>query len=260
MRTFAIVNRKGGVGKTTTAAAMAEILATTYKQRVLFLDADSQGDATSLMLDNWTGKCGVAEILRGDVRDSYRAAIHHTAVEGLDIIPATEALADYELEVTLGRRRGNFHALQTMAEIVAGEDLYDVLIIDCPPYYSVSCLAALAACNKVIIPADLSGFSVDGLSGLVKQIENIRATRPDMQVAGVLLTQWHNGYVAQTSEETMHELEIVPVFETKIRRTDKAIESSWAGEPVGKWSPNCAAAKDYRKWMAELIEKEGWAI
>ena len=260
MRTFAIVNRKGGVGKTTTAAAMAVRLATTYKQRVLFLDADSQGDATSLMLDNWAGMCGVAEILLGEIRDNYRAAIHHTHTEGLDIIPATEALADYELEVTLGRRRGAFHALQTMVECLAGEDLYDVFIIDCPPYYSVSCLSALAACNKVIIPADLSGFSVDGMYGLVKQIENIRSTRPDMQVAGVLLTQWHNCRIAETSEETMRELEMVPVFETKIRRTDKAIESSWAGEPLGKWSPRCSASKDYDKWVAELIEKEGWAI
>lgn len=260
MRTFAIVNRKGGVGKTTTATALAHILTTTYRQRVLFVDADSQGDATSMILDKWEGLCGIAEILRGEIRDNYHSAIHQTDIEGLDIVPATDALADYELEVTLGRRKGSLHALQGLVEYLAEEDLYDALIIDCPPYYSVSCLAALAACNKVIIPADLSGFSLDGMYGLVRQIDSIRATRPDMQVAGVLLTQWHKCDIAHDADVTMRELGTVPVFNTKIRRTDKAIESSWAGMPVCAWSPYSAAAKDYRKWAAELIHREGWAI
>jgi len=104
MRTFAIVNRKGGVGKTTTAVELAFILATSCKQRVLFIDADSQGNATSMMLASgqYPHGAGLAAALEYHL-EHYPDIIWRTDYEGLDIIPAGEDLADYELSPSSAR-------------------------------------------------------------------------------------------------------------------------------------------------------------
>ena len=105
MRTFAIVNRKGGVGKTTTAVELAFILATSCKQRVLFVDADSQGNATSMMLASGQDPsgAGLAAALEYPI-EYYPDIIWRTDYEGLDIIPAGEDLGDYEMSCLLGGR------------------------------------------------------------------------------------------------------------------------------------------------------------
>ena len=108
MRTYAIVNRKGGVGKTTTAVELAFILATSCEQRVLFIDADSQGDGTALMMGGRTDQlegAGLAEVLRYDLA-YYPDVIYTTDIAGVDILPATEGLGDFELEWPAGAGTG----------------------------------------------------------------------------------------------------------------------------------------------------------
>lgn len=259
MRTYAIVNRKGGVGKTTTAVALAYILATSCRRRVLFIDADSQGNATSQMLaaalEDIQG-ADLAEVLQYDL-DCNSEVIWPTCVEGLSIIPASEGLGDYELACLIGREPANFQRLRRLLEVIAEGGEYDDVVIDCPPYYSVACLSAIAACDSIIIPAGLDAYSTVGMAGLVRQIDNIRQVCPNVRVEGVLVTQYHRSDVAEDAVATLRDSSPVPIFNTVIRRTDKVVESSWAGQPVGLWSPFSSAARDYRAWVAELLAKEG---
>lgn len=261
MRTYAIVNRKGGVGKTTTAINLAYVLATSCGQRVLLIDADSQGNATETMLPSAIlSSCeaaGLADVLREEYLDWYPDVIHKTEIKGLDIIPATEALGDLELECTIGEKSPGFQRMRNLMEAIAEDGEYDTVVIDCPPYYSVSCISALSCCDRIIIPVGLDVYSTVGMSRLVRQIDNIRRACPQLTVAGCLVTQCRRSCMAEDAVEVMHEDSPVPIFRTMIRRTEKVPESSWAGMPVGQWSPFSAAARDYRQWVAELLAMEG---
>ena len=156
MRTFAIVNRKGGVGKTTTAVELAFILATSCKQRVLFIDADSQGNATSMMLASGQDPsgAGLAAALEYPI-EYYPDIIWRTDYEGLDIIPAGEDLADYELSRLLLGEKPNFDRMRRLMEAIKEDNVYDSVVIDCPPYYSISCLSTIAVSDSIIIPAGI---------------------------------------------------------------------------------------------------------
>lgn len=256
MRTYAIVNRKGGVGKTTTAVELAYDLATCHNQRTLLIDADSQANATSLLAWRTDISAGLAAVMSCDALDYIQDVIMNTDYPNLDLIPATEALGDIELECTIGARQPHFGRLRSLLEQLAEEDLYDRVVIDCPPYYSVSCIAALSACDSIIIPAGLDAYSTIGMSELVRQIDNIRRACPTVSVAGVLITQYHRCDVAEDAVKIMREDSPVPVYQTIIRRSDKATESSWAGRPVAAWSPFSGPARDYRTWVTELLSRE----
>ena len=91
----------------------------------------------------------------------------------------------------------------------------------------------------------------------MNQIDSLRSLRPDLRVSGILVNQWHRSPVVEESVAYLREKGCVPVYDTVIRRTDKVPESSWASMAVQAWSPFCSAAKDYRAWVAELVEKEG---
>ena len=140
--------------------------------------------------------------------------------------------------------------------MVAEDAYYDTVVIDCPPYYSVSCLSAIAACDSIIIPAGIDAYSTTGMAGLVRQIDNIRQACPQIRVAGVLVTQWRRSSIGEDAVQTLREESPVPIFRTVIRRTDKVVESSWSREPVGALSPFSSASRDYRTWVAELLGRE----
>lgn len=255
MRTFAIVNMKGGVGKTTTAINLAYLLATEYQQRVLLVDADGQRNATRTLL-SVPDHDGLAALLEG-MATCYDEVIEPTDIENLDMIPASSALWRIDLRHTMGKGvPGSVDALRDARDNIIEDDAYDVMIIDCPPHFSLACAAAIAAANSIIIPMGLDAYSAEGMEDLVEQIDGVREIHPEVRVAGCLITQWHKCDVAQDAEEYIRETSPVPVFTGMIRRTDKVLESTWAKESVLAWSPQCAAAKDYRAWVRELVTKE----
>ena len=171
-------------------------------------------------------------------------------------VVAGEDLADYELSCLLGRQAPDFDRLRDLLAVVAEDAYYDTVVIDCPPYYSVSCLSAIAACDSIIIPAGIDAYSTTGMAGLVRQIDNIRQACPKIRVAGVLVTQWRRSSIGEDAVHTLREESPVPIFRTVIRRTDKVVESSWSREPVGALSPFSSASRDYRTWVAELLGRE----
>lgn len=253
MRTFAIVNRKGGVGKTTTAVNLAYVLATSCRLRVLLIDADGQANATGILLPKGE-YAGLGALLRG-YAICYDELTVHTDVEGLDVLPASEDLWAMELEKDEAALR--YSAMMSMRDAIAEDDAYDVIIVDCPPNLSVACISAILASDAVIIPVLSDACSATGVVDLMDQIDSLRYIRPEIRVAGVLVNQWHRSPVVEDAAAYLREDGRVPVYDTVIRRTDKVPESSWAGMAVQQWSPWCSAARDYRAWVAELLEKEG---
>ena len=255
MRTFAIVNRKGGVGKTTTAVNLAYVLATSCRLRVLLIDADGQANATGILLPKGE-YAGLGALLRG-YGICYDELTVHTDVEGLDVLPASEDLWALDLEAVTSDSGRSFRALRDLREAVEEDESYDVIVIDCPPNLSAACVSAILASDAVIIPVLSDACSSTGVADLVEQIDSLRYIRPEIRVAGVLVNQWHRSPVVEDSVAYLREEGYVPVYETVIRRTDKVPESSWARMAVQQWSPFCSAARDYRAWVAELLAKEG---
>lgn len=257
MKTISIVNRKGGVGKTRTALEVSYILATSCGQRVLLVDADGQGNTTSILLGNYHGD-GLAPLMTGLATCYYSEVIFPTGVAGLDILPASEALDDMDLEFMLSAGRPTFHALQDLRDNITEDDTYDVIVIDCPPHYSATCINAIAASDAIIIPTTTDAFSATGMDGLVKQIENVRRICPSVRVSGCLVTRYCGDVVDQDALDILREDAPVPVFKTVIREsTVKVKGSSWAGMTAQEWSPWCNTSRDYRQFVAELIAKEG---
>ena len=150
-----------------------------------------------------------------------------------------------------------YSAMMSMRDAIAEDDAYDVIIVDCPPNLSVACISAILASDAVIIPVLSDACSATGVGDLMVQIDSLRYIRPEIRVAGVLVNQWHRSPVVEDAAAYLREDGRVPVYDTVIRRTDKVPESSWAGMAVQQWSPWCSAARDYRAWVAELLEKEG---
>ena len=251
MRTFAIVNRKGGVGKTTTAVNLAYVLATSCRKRVLLIDADGQANATQILLPNKEYD-GLGALLNG-IAICYDELTVHTDVEGLDMLPASEDLWALDLAKEKSAR---YSSLMSLRDAVEKDDAYDVIVIDCPPNLSVACVSAILASDAVIIPVLSDACSATGVGELVDQIDSLRYIKPKIRVAGVLVNQWHRSPVVEDSVTYLREECNVPVYSTVIRRTDKVPESSWAGQAVQAWSPWCSAARDYRAWVAELLAKE----
>ena len=186
MRTFAIVNRKGGVGKTTTAVNLAYVLATSCHLRVLLVDADGQANATQILLPRGEYD-GLGALMRG-MAICYDELVVHTDVEGLDVLPASEDLWALDLEAAGGEGGRSYRTLRDMREAVEEDGAYDVMVIDCPPNLSAACVSAILASDAVIIPVLSDACSATGVADLMEQIDSLRYIRPEIRVAGVLVT------------------------------------------------------------------------
>lgn len=237
MKTISIVNLKGGVGKTVTAVNLAAILATDYEKRVLLVDVDHQGNASRYCGVNTEERGGLAALLTGGAV-CYDEVVEMATMAGVDVIPADMSLA------TLGVDSGYtsqwaVRAMRDLRDAVTEDDSYDFVVFDCPPAFSPASIGAIAASSDVIIPL---------------RIESVRKINPATRIAGALLTMWHNSPVQRDGEEYIRETCPVRVFQTMIRRTDKVDEAVFARKAVAEWSPTSAAAKDYRAWVAELME------
>lgn len=251
MRSIAIMNLKGGVGKTVTTINLAHILTTAYGQRVITVDCDGQCNLTRFYGAATEHSTTLADLLAG----ASEAVWEHSLVdvsERLRLLPASSALYTLDAAVLTGGHSQHRHTLRDFAEAVAEDDGADVILYDCPPGFTMASCAALLAADEVIIPTLLDGFSMEGVVELNYQIDRLRLVSPHIRVAGVLISQWHNCPAVRQGEPLLRGCG-VPVFQTVIRRTDKMAESTFMREPVLDYSPTSAASNDFRALAAELF-------
>ena len=260
MRTIAIMNNKGGVGKTVTAVNLADILVRQHGKRVVLVDCDGQRNATRFLFPGCTDEdLTVAELLIGQGEQFWEDNLV-SVLPGLDLLPGSPGLYTLDVQAVMDDDTTPFtintRALLDFRHAVEEDGEVDFLIFDCPPGFTTSSCAALLACDEVIIPAVLDGFSFDGITQMNTQMHLIRRIQKGAKVAGVLINQWHRAeYVAQ-AEKLLRSMN-VPVFGTVIRRTDKVPESTFVREPLSLYSPTSAAGRDFRDWVMELLGEEG---
>lgn len=215
------------------------------------IDADSQGDATAFFHAEPGDGGGLCGLLEGDFQ-FYNDVIFHTDYDNLDILPSTTDLFDLD---RLADRQHCAKAILDLKDAIAEDNEYDVVLVDCPPSFTAASIAALAAADSVIIPVKLDAFSVRGMEFLLAQVRQLNQINNRCTVDGILITQWHNAPVVLQAEEFLR-AKGLPVFDTKIRRTDKVDESTWYAEPLEIYSRLSAAGIGYRSFVAEWMGKE----
>ncbi len=249
-RILAVVNQKGGVGKTTTTVNLAAALAQAGR-RVLLVDLDPQGNATM----------GSGVDKRAAVRTVYHALLGLGELAGIraraerggyDVVPANRDLAGAEVElVELPARETR---LKAALERVA--DDYDYILIDCPPSLSLLTVNALAAAQRVLIPMQCEYYALEGLSDLVGTIKRVRANlNPSLEIAGLLRTMYDPRNTL--SQQVSRELESHfgdKVFRTLVPRNVRLAEAPSYGVPAVIWDASSKGAQAYVALASEVLE------
>lgn len=252
MRTIAIMNNKGGVGKTVTAINLADILVREHHKRVVLADCDGQMNLTRFYLPEFDPEINysMASLLLGDGEQVWSDNLMPLAPD-LDLIPGSSEL--YDLDVAAIKDGLSWpERLLGVCRAARDDGQTDFFIFDCPPGYTVASIAALMAADEVVIPMLLDGFSFAGVADMAAQIRSMRQANSSIRIAGVLLTQWRNSDVVRQGEQLIRSLD-VPVFKQVIRRTEKVPESTFDRSPIWQYSPGSAASQDYRAWVRELL-------
>lgn len=251
MRVIAIVNQKGGVGKTTTAINLAAAL-TERGKTVVLIDIDPQGNAsTGLGLMRSDRELTSYDLIveGSDIND----ALHDTAVKGLRLIPSDMDLSSAELE--LGAMDGRTSRLKTA--IAALKDKPDYVLMDCPPSLSLLTVNALCAAHSVIVPLQCEFYALEGLSQLLKTVEMAKASlNPDLVIDGVMLTMYdpRNRLSGQVVADVRKHLGRA-VFKSVIPRNVRIAEAPSFGLPVTSYDRSSKGAKAYLALADEILSR-----
>lgn len=252
MRTIAIMNNKGGVGKTVTAINLADILVHDYGKRVVLADCDGQANLTRFYLPQFDGETAttMSDVLMGTAEPVWSEDLIPLEPR-LGLLPADASLYDLDRRA-IQDGNGTPEKLVWFTRAARMDDGADFMIFDCPPGFTLASVGALMSADEVVIPMIMDGFGFSGMADLTAQVASLRRARHGLRIAGVLVTQWHNSPVVTQGEALLRQMR-VPVFETVIRRTDKVAESTMDRTPVTQYSRHSAAARDYRSWVEEYL-------
>lgn len=245
---WAVVNQKGGVGKTTTAVNLAAYLA--QGRRVLLIDTDPQGNATS--------GCGIDR--RAVTADTYTVLVQDqpikearkaTTVPGLDVLPATINLAATEIEL-LTREEREF-VLKKAIDAVA--DDYDFVVIDSPPSLGMITVNTLTAAQQVLIPLQCEYYALEGITQLLEIVERVRLhLNPDLTIGKVILTLFDGR--TNLANQVMQEVKSYfgdTVSPTVVPRNIRLSEAPSFGQPISVYDPRSKGAVAYEQIAKELI-------
>ncbi len=279
---ISVINQKGGVGKTTTAINLAVSLAQ-WGQRVLLVDLDPQGNATSgvglrVLPEPTLYQCLVKnedveqhnsgiqtrhqlnelnDTLKEDLPSSLelpsmRPAVAAGPVEGLSVVGASPDLAGAEIELADNLRRND---LRRVLDLLLPD--YPLILIDTPPSLSLITVNALVAADRLIIPVQCEYFALEGLGQLLRTLERIkRSLNPDLSVLGLVRTMYGsrlglNGQVSQELEKHFSQL----LFQTMIPRNVRLAEAPSHGQPIALYDRRSPGADAYRRLGIEVLER-----
>ncbi|MBL4757006.1 MAG: ParA family protein [Rhizobiales bacterium] len=261
-RILALANQKGGVGKTTTAINLGTALAATG-ERVLIIDLDPQGNAsTGLGIDREHRPFSSYDMLVGNA--DLAAAVQETAIPRLFVVPSTMDLLGFELEVSQKRDRAllmrNLLVTQGYRKSADSttEPVYTYILFDCPPSLNLLTINAMAACDAVLVPLQCEFFALEGLSQLLKTVDEVKQTiNPDIEIQGVVMTMFdaRNNLANQVVDDVRAFLG-KKVYETVIPRNVRVSEAPSHGKPVLLYDYHCAGSQAYIKLASEIIQRE----
>ncbi|MCM8769667.1 MAG: AAA family ATPase [Candidatus Omnitrophica bacterium] len=252
MRKIAVINQKGGSGKTTTVVNLGAYLAQNGK-RVLLIDMDPQAHTTiHLGLEPPQIGKSTYEILINNL--SPEEAFLPTFHSNLTLIPSKIELASAEIELvnTVGREVILRDALKRCRK------QFDYIFIDCPPSLGLLTLNALTAAKEVFIPIQAEFFALEGLTKLIQTINIVRQRiNSDLKITGVLITMFDlRKNICQEVADKVKEHFHGKVFRTKIRENVRLAEAPSFGKTIVEFAPSCHGAEDYQKLAKEILRQE----
>ena len=245
-----IANQKGGVGKTTTTVNMSTVLATKGK-KVLLIDCDPQGNATSGLDITKDVELTTYDVLIDD-KVQMKDVIKETKVKNLYVCPANISLAGAEIQLTskLDRERSLKYKLDEV------KDVFDYVLIDCPPSLGLITINALTASDSVLIPVQCEYYALEGLSELMNTINLVtKHINKDLKIEGAILTMYDvrtklsNEVVAEVTKFLGEK-----VYKNVIPRNVKLSEAPSYGMPITLYAPTSKGAKSYEKVAKEFLK------
>ncbi|MCD4752620.1 MAG: ParA family protein [Anaerolineaceae bacterium] len=251
---YTFVNQKGGVGKTTSTINLGAYLAY-YGQRVLLVDIDPQANATSCLgIDKNQVKYGIYEVMIGN-RIPSKAILHNPRVK-LSLLPSSPSLAGAEVEL-INLEKRELRLREALEQI---GDLYDYILVDCPPSLSLLTINGLmAAKDGIIIPVQCEYLALEGLGQLMQTVERIRLSLyKELAIRGVLLTMFDSR--TNLSGDVVSEIQKYfgnSVFENIIPRSVRLAEAPSYGIPISIHAPNSTGAAAYHALANEVLQQDG---
>jgi chromosome partitioning protein len=257
-RVLSIANQKGGVGKTTTAINLGTALAA-IGEEVLIVDLDPQGNAsTGLGIDRRNRRHSTYDVLIGEA--TLRDTILPTAVPRLSIAPSTLDLSGLELEIAQARDRA-FRLRAALAPLNAGRagvSDFSYVLVDCPPSLNLLTVNAMAAANAILVPLQCEFFALEGLSQLIKTVDQVKQTlNPELTIHGIVLTMHdaRNNLSNQVVKD-VRDFMGAKVYDTIIPRNVRVSEAPSYGKPVLVYDLKCVGSEAYLRLATEIIQRE----
>ena len=255
IKTYSIINQKGGVGKTTTTINLGTAMAA-CGANVLLIDMDPQGNLTTGMgIKKDERTKGVYDVLMNGL--TAKNVLKKTEIKNLDLMPSSDELLGIDIQLSNDNDR-----IMRLKNALKDINFYDYILIDCPPSLSLLTINALVASNGALVPLQAEFYALEGLSQILKTIDDIKnSVNHSLNLEGVIITMFdgRNNLSNQVEEDVRSYLG-ADVYNTIIPRNIKLSEAPSHGLPALIYDYKCSGSMAYIDLAREVLNKSGWII